>query len=227
MSDEARGGGGSRRSTLHLYSDDSGLDSHRVRLILAEKGLRTEVESVAPEAPPAALERHGTGGELPVLLDRDLALHGVHVITDYLDERYPHPPFMPMDPVSRARTRLALHRIERDWYTLVPEAGRDGGPDARRGDADGDPGAARQRAARLRAALAGADEVFAAMPFFLSGSWSVLDSAVAPLLWRLPHYGIVLPETAGAVADYARRMFARPAFRASLSPREREMAQFR
>ena len=218
MSEETPGGGGGRRATLRLYSDDLGLDSHRIRLILAEKGLHTAVESVDPNAPPPDLARHGAGGELPLLVDRELALHGVGVIADYLDERYPHPPFMPMDPVSRARTRLALHRIERDWYALVPEEGRArGGGEAATGT----------RAARLGAALAAADEVFAAMPFFLSASWSVLDSAVVPLLWRLPHYGIVLPETAGAVAAYARRMFARPAFRASLSARERELAQFR
>ena len=203
--------GGSRRATIALYSDEVGLDSHRVRLVLAEKGLQASVESIDPEAQPPSLETLGAGGELPVIVDRDLALHGVNGIVDYLDERYPHPPFMPMDPVSRARTRLALHRVERDWYPLAPRP------------ADSAPVRA-GKAGRLGEALAASDEVFAAMPFFLSDAWSVLDAAVVPLLWRLPHYGIVLPETATAVAGYARRMFARPAFRASLSSREREMA---
>ena len=151
-------------------------------------------------------------GELPVLVDRDLALHGVDVIVDYVDERYPHPPFMPMDPVSRARTRLAAHRIERDWLSLVPE-----GVD--------EPSVRDARSERLGAALADADEVFGAMPFFLGESFSTLDAMLVPLLWRLPHYGIVMPETATSIAGYARRMFARPAFRASLGPRESEMTR--
>ena len=193
-------------------SEDGSPGAHRVRLMLAEKGIATRVERVDPAALPEAVGEASPGGELPVMVDRDLALHGVQVIVDYIDERYPHPPFLPMDPVSRARTRLAAHRIERDWYALLPEAGAS---------------AAVRRAAgaRLGAALAEADEVFGAMPFFLSRSYSVLDTLLAPLLWRLPHYGIVLPETATSVAAYARRMFARPAFRASLGPRENEMTQ--
>ena len=204
----------SRRFAVTLYSGNTGLDDHRIRLILAEKGIQAKIEWVGGEGGGDAVHvevptEYGAGGELPVLVDRDLALYGVHGIIDYLDERYPHPPLMPMDPVSRARTRLAVHRVERDWYPAMEAAA---------GDA---------RRARLGEALAEADEVFAAMPFFLSGAWSVLDAAVVPLLWRLPHYGIVLPETAASVADYARRMFARSAFRASLSARERDMAQHR
>ena len=207
-------GAGSRRSVVTLYSGDAGLDDHRIRLVLAEKGVQAKVEwsgdgEGADVARAEVPEEYGAGGELPVLVDRDLALYGIHGIIDYLDERYPHPPLMPMDPVSRARTRLAVHRVERDWYPSTDAASRDA------------------RLARLGHALAEADEVFAAMPFFLSSSWSVVDAAVVPLLWRLPHYGIVLPETAASVADYARRMFARPAFRVSLSARERDMAQHR
>ena len=196
---------------MHEAADGS-LDAHRVRLVLAEKGLDTVLRVVDPRAPSEAVRAASPNGELPVVVDRDLALHGVGVIVDYVDERYPHPPFMPMDPVSRARTRLAAHRIERDWLARVPREGDE--PARRRADAE-----------RLGAALVEADEVFGAMPFFLGQSFSVLDAMLAPLLWRLPHYGIVLPETATSVAGYARRMFARPAFRASLGPREKEMAR--
>ena len=183
-----------------------------MRLVLAEKGLEPRVERVDPATLPASLLELSPSGELPVLVDRGLALYGLQVIVDYIDERYPHPPFLPMDPVSRARTRLAAHRIERDWYTLLPRASE---AEAVR----------RERGGRLGAALAEADEVFGVMPYFLGESYSVLDTMLAPLLWRLPHYGIVLPETATSVADYARRMFARPAFRASLGPREKELGK--
>jgi len=194
---------------LHDAQDGS-LDAHRVRLVLAEKGLQTHVDAVDRSAPPAAVLAASPGGELPVLVDRDLAIHGVDVITDYIDERYPHPPFLPMDPVSRARTRLAAYRIRQDWYRLIP------GDEARRAARHGSGG-------ELGTALVEADDVFGAMPYFLSESYSVLDAMLAPLLWRLPHYGIVLPETATSVTAYARRMFARPAFRASLGPEENEM----
>ena len=180
--------------------------------MLAEKGLEVRIEPVDPASLPASVSAVSPNGELPVMVDRDLALHGADVIVDYLDERYPHPPFMPMDPVSRARTRLAAHRIERDWIALVPDE-RD------------KPAVRRANAERLGHALAVADEVFGAMPFFLGQSFSVLDAMLVPLLWRLPHYGIVLPETATSIAGYAGRMFARPAFRASLGPRENEMAR--
>ena len=186
-----------------------------MRLVLAEKGVQAEIDWAGAAGSDGVPEEYGAAGELPVMVDRGLALYGVHGIIDYLDERYPHPPLMPMDPISRARTRLAVHRIERDWYPA--SAGR---------STSGDGAApAAEVPAGLGEALAEADEVFAAMPFFLSNEWSVLDAAVTPLLWRLPHYGIVLPKTATSVAAYARRMFARPAFRASLSAREREMAQ--
>ena len=210
--------GGNRRSAVVLYSSDTGLDDHRVRLVLAEKGVQVEVEWAGADGRGDVPDEYGADGELPVMVDRDLALYGVSGIIDYLDERYPHPPLMPMDPVSRARARLAAHRIERDWYPALT-GGEAGAPDG------GAP--AGTEGVPLARALAEANDVFAAMPFFLSNTWSVLDAAVVPLLWRLPHYGIVLPETAAFVADYARRMFARPAFRASLSAREREMTQHR
>ena len=201
-----------RRSTIVLHdADDGSLDAHRVRLVLAEKGLSASVEPVDTAAFPEALLALSPNRELPVMVDRELALHGVGVIIEYVDERYPHPPLMPMDPLSRARVRLAAHRIDKDWYALLPEEGET--PAARRASAE-----------RLAAALAEADEVFGAMPFFLGDAYSILDTMLAPLLWRLPHYGIVLPETATAVAAYARRMFARPAFQASLGSREKEMA---
>ena len=149
---------------------------------------------------------------LPTLVDRDLALFDADVIIDYLDERYPHPPFMPTDPVSRARTRLALHRIKTEWYSLLPDApAQTLTPD--------------EAGAALAQSLTDSNDVFAAMPFFLSEEYSVLDAALAPLLFRLASYGIVLPAKASAISQYSKRLFSRPGFESSLSTMERDLVK--
>lgn len=203
---------GNRRSTIVMYSDPASISSHRVRLVLSEKDISTEIISLSASEPNAELLELNPQGTLPTLVDRDLALYDARVITDYLDERYPHPPFMPIDPVSRARTRLALYRIESDWYSLLPDAPNQSLPAAEAGS-------------RLAESITAANDVFSALPFFFSEDYSILDATLTPLLWRLPAYGIVLPETASAVKDYAKRMFARPGFEASLSEAERDMAK--
>lgn len=203
---------GNRRSTIVMYSDASGIHSHRVRLVLAEKGIQSEICTLVPGEANEELLELNAQGTLPTLLDRDLALYDARVIIDYLDERYPHPPLMPVDPVSRARTRLALYRIEADWYALLPDSGQQSA-------------SPEQAASQLNESLTAASDVFSAMPFFLSEEYSILDATLAPLLWRLPAYGIVLPPAAAPVMQYARRMFARPGFQASLSDAESKMEQ--
>jgi len=185
-------------TTVVLYSDAVSLDSHRVRLVLAEKGVAAECVWVDPNSPPTELLEATAQNSVPALIDRDLVLYNSRVIIDYLDERYPHPPLMPIDPVSRARTRLALYRIESDWLSLA------GQPEA------------------LSDALTKAADVFSAMPFFLSDEPSILDATLAPLLWQLVACGIVLPNAAKPVHDYANRLFSRPEFEASLSPGQRD-----
>ena len=132
---------------------------------------------------------------------------------EYLDERFPHPPLMPVDPVSRARTRLALFRIEQDWYDLTQAL-----------ESRGEKTASKARK-QLRDSLTASAEVFAAKPFFLSDEFSLVDASVLPLLWRLTHYDIELPRQAKPVTDYANRMFERESFQASLSESEREMRE--
>jgi len=190
----------------------AGLCSHRVRLVLSEKDISAEIVSVADGEVNEELVQLNPRGTCPTLVDRDLALYDARVIIDYLDERYPHPPFMPIDPVSRARTRLALYRIEADWYSLLPVAPFQSQPESEAKKA-------------LTESLVAANEVFAALPFFFGEEYSILDATLAPMLWRLPAYGIVLPEAASAVSQYAQRMFARPGFTASLTEMERNMAR--
>ncbi|MFK7956098.1 MAG: glutathione S-transferase N-terminal domain-containing protein [Lysobacterales bacterium] len=208
MSVAARG-----RSVMALFSSPTSLQSHRVRCVLAEKGINVEVVDVDPAQPPEDLIDLNPYQTIPTLLDRDLVLYDAGVITEYLDERYPHPPLMPVDPVSRARLRLAMHRIMKDWYTLATKLE---GSDKRKHES------ARKH---LAEELVASNEVFKAATFFLHEELTLVDCAVAPLLWRLEHFGIKLPRQAASVKKYADQLFDRESFRASLSEEEIQMRE--
>lgn len=200
-----------RRSVMTLFSNDSCADSHRTRIVLAEKGVTVEIAHVETgEVSEDLMELNPYGG-VPTLVDRDLVLYDPRVVMEYLDERFPHPPLMPVDPVSRARSRLAMYRLEQDWYSLIPAL-------------EGDDEAAKAEArTALTDSMTSSAEIFAALPFFLSEEFSLVDCCAIPILWRLPHWGIELPEQAEAVNDYAQRMFAREPVRASMTEIEQEM----
>jgi RNA polymerase-associated protein len=203
---------GNRRSAVVLYSQDDSFHCHQVRLALAEKGIDATVISVEPGSLPEGLSDNLANATLPILVDRDLVLYNSRVIIDYLDERYPHPPLMPADPISRARTRLTMHRIDSEWISLLP-------------DAPGQMLSLAKARTQLAESLTAATDVFSAMNYFFSEEYSILDATLAPLLWRLPSYGIILPDRAAPIRQYAKRIFARPGFQASLSNAERELAQ--
>lgn len=202
-----------RRSVMTLFSNATCAQSHRVRLVLAEKGITVEIINIDPDNLPEDLIDLNPYQSVPTLIDRELVLYDPQVVTEYLDERFPHPPLMPVDPVSRARSRLALFRIEKDWYSLIGEL--ESGDDKR-------VDAARKA---LRDSLASSAEVFGAKPFFLSDEFSLVDATVAPILWRLKYYKVDLPAQAKAVIDYAERIFARDSFKASLTEAEKEMGE--
>jgi len=202
-----------RRSVMNLFSSASCPQSHRVRVVLAEKGITVEIVDVDTNHKPEDLLDLNPYNTVPTLVDRELVLYDPRAIMEYLDERFPHPPLMPVDPVSRARTRLALYRIEQDWYELVPQL-----------ESRGEKTASKARKI-LRDSLTASAEVFAAKDFFLSDEFSLVDASVAPILWRLKHYGIELPRQAKPVMDYAERIFERETFQASLTEVEREMQE--
>jgi RNA polymerase-associated protein len=202
-----------RRSVMTLFSNATCPQSHRVRIVLAEKGITVEIVNVDPDNLPEDLIDLNPYQSVPTLVDRELVLYDPQVVTEYLDERFPHPPLMPVDPVSRARSRLALYRIEKDWYSLIGDL-----------ESKTEKVAARARKT-LRDSLASSAEVFSAKPFFLSDEFSLVDASIAPILWRLKHYKIELPTQAKAVIDYAQRLFARDSFQASLTEAEREMSE--
>jgi RNA polymerase-associated protein len=150
-------------------------------------------------------------GTVPTLVDRDLRLYESRIIMEYLDERFPHPPLLPVDPVSRATSRLYMYRVERDWYSLMDQILV--GSDAQ----------ATKARKELRESLIATSPVFAANSFFMTDEFSLVDCCVAPLLWRLPVLGIELPSQARALSDYAKRIFDWPAFEESLTEAEREL----
>lgn len=200
-----------RRSVMNLFTAPACPYCHLARIVLAEKDITFEAIEVDEDAPPEDLSELNPYNTVPTLIDRDLVLYDSRVIIEYLDERFPHPPLMPVDPVSRAKTRLALHRVEKDWYPLMHDIMH-----------KGEKTAAKARK-MLRESIVSSSELFAVLPFFLSEEYSLVDATIAPILWRLPVLGIELPEEAKAVTDYAQRIFNREAFKLSLTESEREM----
>lgn len=199
-----------KRSIMTLYSGAADMYSHRVRIVLAEKGVNVDVLYVDVNNPLEDLLTLNPYNSVPTLVDRDLVVYEANVIVEYLDERFPYPPLLPVYPVARAKSRLMIFRVERDWLSLVPKI--------QGGGAEGE--TARKILIEHFVTL---EPVFAEMPYFLSEEFSLVDCCLAPLLWRLPSLGITLPTQAKAVNEYAKRIFERSAFQASLSELEREM----
>jgi RNA polymerase-associated protein len=197
---------------MTLFSAPNDPWSHRTRIVLAEKGISIDIVSVEPGKFPEDLLDLNPYHSVPTLVDRDLVLYDSRVIIEYLDERFPHPPLMPVDPVTRAQFRLALYRIERDWYGLVQQIEHD--PDKKN--------AVRYKKI-LRDTILQSTELFKIKPYFLSDEFSLVDATIAPILWRLQYYEIDLPPQAQPIIKYASLLFSRAAFRESLSDAEQEM----
>lgn len=204
-----------KRSSMALFSDPKSHYSHRVRIVLAEKGVVVDIEDIDANNKPAELVDVNPYNDLPVLVDRDLALYDSWVMMEYLDERFPHPPLMPVQPVQRAYTRLWRHRIQRDWCSLVDQLAS-GQLDKPQADA---------AAKELKDSLVTIAPIFAEKPFFMSEELTLIDCCLAPILWRLKTLGIQLPKTKQVkpLMDYMDRIFSRRAFIESLSEEEKEM----
>ena len=201
-----------KRSVMTLYSGRDDLKSHQVRLVLAEKGVTVEISYVeGDERPEDLIQLNPYSDATPTLVDRELVLYDAHIIMEYLDERFPHPPLMPVYPVARGQSRLMMHRIERDWYALADKI--------LAGDSS-----ARQE---LQEGLLSLAPIFADSPYFMSEEFSLVDCYLAPLLWRLPAYGIQLEgQGAKAIKAYMIRVFERKTFQESLTEAEKELARY-
>jgi|TARA_B100001964_G_scaffold221470_1_gene265510 RNA polymerase-associated protein len=203
-----------KHSSMVFYSDGNDHYSQRVRLVLAEKGVAVEIVNVERGNMPEDLADLNPYNSLPTLVDRDLALYESMVIMEYLDERFPHPPLLPVYPVARAQSRLFVYRIQRDWCgfidTIVAGRSKDTVIDRARKE--------------LRESLVTIAPIFNEKPFFMSDDFTLVDCCVAPILWRLSVLGIELPPKHGKpILDYMDRIFERDSFQASLSEAELDM----
>jgi RNA polymerase-associated protein len=200
-----------KRPLMTLFSGSLDLSSHQVRIVLAEKGVGVDIHQVDPDNLPEALFEVNPYGTVPSLIDRELGLYQSDIIMEYLDERFPHPPLMPVYPVARGRSRLMMYRIKNDWYKLAEQITK----------GEGDVEAAR---IELKEGLLSVAPIFSEAPYFMSEEFSLIDCFMAPLLWRLPVYGIELSGAGSKeIKSYMIRLFERESFQASLTDPERDI----
>lgn len=206
-------------NTMQLYSLSNCMHCHRVRFVLAEKGINVQI--IETDSDPKAnddLAELTPYGDSPTLVDRDIVLYGTSVITEYLDERYPHPPLMPVDPISRARLRLIHYRIQRDWFDLADEIIA-----ANNGKSSDRPTARLVR--ELRESITASDDLFGIAKFILNDELSLVDCSLLPFFWRLPSLGVNISRNAPNVKSYIEKLFERPSFRSSLTSAEKLLVE--
>jgi RNA polymerase-associated protein len=197
---------------MELYSGNTCIRSHQVRFVLAEKGILTEINNVDGSVVPEDLMALNPYVSLPTLIDRELILYDSRVIVEYLDERYPHPPLMPVSPVDRAKLRLGLATIERDF--VEPAVALDLVLGTRVENA---------HRKKLKSLLTSSADLFGIKRFFLSDDFTIVDCVIAPILWRLDLFGIELSGNQKSIYSYMERVFSRVAFKESMTEDEEEM----
>jgi RNA polymerase-associated protein len=200
-----------RRSVMVLYSDSTSPAGHCVRLVLGEKDINVEINYVEDGERPEALIEINPYNSVLTLIDRDLVLYDEQIIMEYLDERFPHPPLLPVDPVTRAGNRQLRFRVLKDLYSLIDDI--ESSDSAKSSNAQ----------KNMKDNLTAIAPAFMQKPYFMSDEYTLVDCCMAPLLWRLPKYGVKLPASASSVEQYADRLFERDAFQSSISEAEKEM----
>ena len=201
-----------RRSMMGLYSGNTCIRSHQVRFVLAEKGILTEINNVDGSVVPEDLMALNPYVSLPTLIDRELILYDSRVIVEYLDERYPHPPLMPVSPVDRAKLRLGLATLERDF--VEPAVALDLVLGTR---------VENTHRKKLKSLLTSSADLFGIKQFFLSDDFTIVDCVIAPVLWRLDLYRIELSDKQKSISSYMERIFSRETFKESMTEDEEEM----
>ena len=201
-----------RRSMMGLFSGNTCIRSHQVRFVLREKGITTDIQNVDGKKVPEDLIALNPYASIPTLTDRELVIYDSGVIIEYLDERYPHPPLMPVSPVDRAKIRLALDSLEADIVSTAIEL-------------DAALGSRNENSLRkkLKSMLNASLDLFSSNMYFLNDELTVIDCVLAPILWRLEYFGISLGKEQKAITDYMERVFSRETFQNSLSEDEEEM----
>ncbi|HTN48634.1 MAG TPA: glutathione S-transferase N-terminal domain-containing protein [Burkholderiaceae bacterium] len=195
-----------------LYSGTTCPFSQRCRFVLFEKGMDFEIRDVDLFNKPEDINVMNPYGQVPILVERDLVLYESNIINEYIDERFPHPQLMPADPVMRARTRLFLFNFERELFVHVQAL-----------ENSSNQKLIEKARSTIRDRLTQLAPIMLKNKYMLGEDFSMLDVALAPLLWRLDHYGIDLPKTAAPLMKYAERIFSRPAYIEALTPSEKVM----
>ena len=191
-----------KRSVMTLFSNKIDIYCHQVRIVLAEKGVAYETEIVDPQALPEDLMELNPYGTVPTLLDRDLVLFNSRIIMEYLDERFPHPPLMPVYPVARGKSRLLMLRIEQDWYPTL-ETAQNAASEAERA----------QALKQLKEEILAIAPIFSQNTYFMNDAFSLIHCYVAPLLWRMQELGVEFSGAGSkAVKSYMSRVFTRDSF---------------
>tara|TARA_B100000579_G_scaffold414829_1_gene408842 strand:+ start:990 stop:1622 length:633 start_codon:yes stop_codon:yes gene_type:complete len=203
-----------KRSSMTFFSDSNCHYCHRVRIVLEEKGVSADLVESDSSNPPIEVREINPYGSLPTLIDRDLILYESKVIMEYLDERFPHPPLLPVYPVARAESRLFIYRIERDWSALVDSIFNSRSENV-----------VKKAVKELREGVLAISPIFSETPYFMSDEFTLVDCCLAPILWRLPHLGIDIKPTKQSkpLFEYMERLFSRESFVQALSEQEREM----
>lgn len=196
---------------MALFSAPDCIYSHSCRFVLVEKAVECDVVDVGDADAAYELAQLNPYNETPTLMDRDLVIYGAQIINEYLEERLPHPPLMPVDPVNRARARLIMMRFDREWVSAYARVADTGKP------------LTAEQSKEIRDGLISMSPALSDQSYMLGEEFSLVDCMIAPFLWRLPVLGIDLPHQAKPVIDYANRLFERPAFSDSLTDAEREM----
>ena len=203
-----------KRSSMTFFSDSNCHYCHRVRIVLEEKGVSADLVESDSSNPPIEVREINPYGSLPTLIDRDLILYESKVIMEYLDERFPHPPLLPVYPVARAESRLFIYRIEKDWSALVDSIFNSRSENV-----------IKKAIKELREGVVAISPIFSETPYFMSDEFTLVDCCLAPILWRLPHLGIDIKPTKQTkpLFEYMERLFSRESFDQALSEQEREM----
>ena len=205
----------SNRTSMALFSDPMDHYSHRVRIVMEEKGISAEIIDSDVNNLDSEILEVSPYAELPVLVDRDVCLYDSVILMEYLDERFPHPPLLPVYPVSRAHIRLFIQRIEKDWCGIFDELISGNASEAK----------AKKLRSDLKSQIIGMSQILKEKPYFMSDDFSLIDCCIGPILWRLPLIGIELQKDAKTkpIYEYMQRVFTKPCFINSLSELERDI----
>ena len=198
-----------RRSAILLFTFPDCLDSHRTRLVIKEKEIAAELHEVDTNNLSEELKIISPYNDFPTLVDRELILQNSRVIIEYLDERFPHPPLLPVNPVARAKFRIALHRIEDQWYPEFNNSYKNGTLTD----------SFKEKIKNYFLEIT----PFISDKFFMSDDFGLVDCSLAPLLWRMKHLNVEIPENKKIIEKYAERIFSRESFQNSLTETEKDM----